>query len=57
MEAASEVFEANFFRFIKARVYLDELTETYPMPRERGGALLVLCGQQSIHAASRSACV
>jgi hypothetical protein len=35
MEAASEVFEANFFRFIKARAYLDELTETYPMPREK----------------------
>jgi len=35
MEAASEVFEANFFRFIKARAYLDELAETYPMPRKK----------------------
>jgi len=35
MEAASEVFEADFFRFIKARAYLDELAETYPMPREK----------------------
>jgi hypothetical protein len=35
MEAASEVFEADFFRFIKARTYLDELTETYPMPRKK----------------------
>jgi len=25
MEAASEVFEADFFRFIKARAFLDEL--------------------------------
>ena len=28
MEAASEVFEADFFRFIKARSLLDELAET-----------------------------
>jgi hypothetical protein len=35
MEAASEVFEADFFRFIKARAYLDELAETYPMPRKK----------------------
>ena len=35
MEAASEVFEADFFRFIKARAYLDELAQTYPMPREK----------------------
>ena len=35
MEAASEVFEADFFRFIKARTYLDELAETYPMPRKK----------------------
>jgi hypothetical protein len=32
MEAASEVFEADFFRFIKARVLLDELAER-PAPR------------------------
>jgi hypothetical protein len=35
MEAASEVFEADFFRFIKARTFLDELAETYPMPRKK----------------------
>ena len=35
MEAASEVFEADFFRFIKARALLDELAETYPKPREK----------------------
>jgi hypothetical protein len=35
MEAASEVFEADFFRFIKARAYLDQLAETYPMPRKK----------------------
>jgi hypothetical protein len=35
IEAASEVFEADFFRFIKARTYLDPLAETYPMPRKK----------------------
>lgn len=35
IEAASEVFEADFFRFIKARTFLDELAETYPMPRKK----------------------
>ena len=35
MEAASEVFEADFFRFIKARSLLDELAETYPTPRKK----------------------
>lgn len=35
MEAASEVFEADFFRFIKARELLDELAETYPNPRKK----------------------
>jgi hypothetical protein len=35
MEAASEVFEADFFRFIQARAYLSELAETYPMPRKK----------------------
>jgi len=35
MEAASEVFEADFFRFIKARAVLDELAETYPKPRKK----------------------
>ena len=32
MEAASEVFEADFFRFIKARALLDELAKTRPLP-------------------------
>jgi hypothetical protein len=35
IEAASEVFEADFFRFIKARTFLDELAETYPIPRKK----------------------
>jgi hypothetical protein len=35
MEAASEVFEADFFRFIKARSILDELSQTYPRPRKK----------------------
>jgi hypothetical protein len=35
IEAASEVFEADFFRFIKARVLLDQLAETYPTPRKK----------------------
>jgi hypothetical protein len=32
LHLASEVFEADFFRFIKARAYLDQLAETYHMP-------------------------
>ena len=35
IEAASEVFEADFFRFIEARAFLGELAETYPMPRQK----------------------
>jgi hypothetical protein len=35
IEAASEVFEADFFRFIKARTLLDPLVETYPTPRKK----------------------
>jgi hypothetical protein len=35
MEAASEVFEADFFRFIKARSFLDELSQSYPTPRKK----------------------
>ena len=35
IEAASGVFEAGFFWFIKARVFLDELAETYPTPRKK----------------------
>jgi len=30
IESASEVYEADFFRFIKARTILDKLAETYP---------------------------
>jgi len=32
IESASEVYEADFFRFIKARTILDKLAETYPTP-------------------------
>ncbi len=35
IEAASEVFEADFFRFIKARALVDQLAETYPTPRKK----------------------
>jgi hypothetical protein len=35
MEAASEIFETQFFRFIKARTYLDELAGSYPTPRKK----------------------
>jgi hypothetical protein len=35
MEAASEVFEAEFFRFIKAKSLLDELSQSYPTPRKK----------------------
>ncbi|MDD4985572.1 MAG: transposase [Dehalococcoidales bacterium] len=35
MEAASEVFEAEFFRFIKAKSLLNELSESYPTPRKK----------------------
>ncbi len=35
IEAASEVFEADFFRYIKARTLLDQLAETYPTPRKK----------------------
>jgi hypothetical protein len=35
MEAASEVFEADFFGFIKARALLDELAQSYPTPRKK----------------------
>ncbi len=35
MEAASEVFEADFFRFIKAGSLLDELSQSYPTPRKK----------------------
>jgi hypothetical protein len=35
IEVASEVFEADFFRFIKARAFLGELAGTYPTPRKK----------------------
>lgn len=35
MESASEVFEADFFRFIGAEKILGKLAETYPTPREK----------------------
>ena len=35
IESTSEVYEADFFRFIKARTILDELAQTYPTPRKK----------------------
>jgi hypothetical protein len=35
IEAASEVFETDFFRFIKAKSILDKLAQTYPTPRKK----------------------
>jgi len=35
MESASEVFETDFFRFIKAKPLLSKLAETYPTPRQK----------------------
>jgi len=35
MEAASEVFETDFFRFIKAKPILSKLAETYPTPHKK----------------------
>jgi hypothetical protein len=35
IESASEVYEADFFRFIKARSILDKLSQTYPTPRKK----------------------
>jgi hypothetical protein len=35
IESASEVFETEFFRFIKATAILDKLAETYPSPRKK----------------------
>lgn len=35
IDAANEVVEANFFRFIGAKRYLADLAETYPAPREK----------------------
>lgn len=35
IESASEVYEADFFRFIKARTILCKLADTYPTPRQK----------------------
>ncbi len=35
IEAASEVFETDFFHFIKAKTILDKLSQTYPTPRKK----------------------
>ena len=35
IESASEVYEADFFRFIKAKAILDKLAGTYPTPRKK----------------------
>jgi len=35
MESASEVFETEFFRYIKAKTILDKLSATYPTPRKK----------------------
>jgi len=35
IEYVSEVFETEFFRFIKAKKILDKLAETYPTPQKK----------------------
>jgi hypothetical protein len=35
IDAASEVFETDFFRFIKAKAILQELSQSYPTPRKK----------------------
>ncbi|MBL6971684.1 MAG: transposase [Desulfobacterales bacterium] len=35
IESASEVYEAEFFRFIKVKTILDKLAQTYPTPRKK----------------------
>lgn len=35
IEAASEVFETDFFRFLKSKTILDKLVKTYPTPRKK----------------------
>ena len=42
MEAASEVFETDFFRFIKGKKILDQLSQSYPNPRKKGDVPLWL---------------
>ena len=41
MESASEVFETEFFRHIKAKTILDKLSATYPTP---GRKKMYRCG-------------
>ena len=35
IESAGEVFETEFFRFIKAKTILDKLAQSYPSPRKK----------------------
>jgi hypothetical protein len=35
IEAASEVFETDFFRFIKGKKILDQVSQSYPNPRKK----------------------
>ena len=35
IDAANEVFETDFFRFIGAKRYLEELAQSYPSPRKK----------------------
>ena len=35
IEAGSEIFETDFFRFIKGKTILDKLSESYPTPRKK----------------------
>jgi len=60
IDSASEVFETEFFRFIKAKKILQTLAETYPSPRKKedvplwlyiaGNLSMRLHGVQSFHA-------
>ena len=53
IESASEVYETDFFRFIKARTILDKLTDTYPTPRKKEDVpLWFIYIKQPFHAAS-----
>ncbi len=42
IEAASEVFETEFFRFIKGKKILDQLSQSYPSPRKKADVPLWL---------------
>lgn len=35
IDSGDELFESAFFRFIQAKKYLDEISETYPTPRKK----------------------